>query len=165
VAGVLYLIAVLTAVFAEFFAPGKLGIAAAIVVPTSCYAVVTLLLYSIIKTVNRSLALLALSFGLVGLAFEALRLQPRGVNVGMTCHGFYCLLIGYLMFKSRFLPRILGALMALAGAVWLIYLFPVFASRISPYNSAVGLFGEAVPMLWLLVMGVNAQAWEQEEQR
>ena len=156
-AGVLYLIAVLTAVFAEFVAPGRLGVAVAIVIPIACYAGVTLLLYSILKPVNRGIAATALVFGLVGLGFEAFQLKPRGVNVGMTCHGIFCLLTGYLMFKSGFLPRVLGVLMAIAGLVWLIYLTPSIAKSLSPWNSAIGLLAEALPMLWLLVMGVRSE--------
>jgi hypothetical protein len=156
IAGVLYMVAVLAAVFAEFIVPGRLGIAA-IVVPVSCYAAVMLLLYVIFERVSRSLAVPAMLFGLVGLAFEAFRLQPGGVNAGMACHGFYCLLIGLLIFKSTFLPRILGAFMVLAGLIWLIYLAPALANRLAPYNSAFGLLGEAAPMLWLLVMGVNTK--------
>ena len=158
-AGVLYLLAVITAVFAEFIVPGRLGIAA-VVIPISCYLGVTLLLYSIFKQVNRSLALLAVIFGLVGLAFEALQLKPGGVNIGMIFHGCYCLLIGSLIFRSSFLPRALGALMAFAGLIWLIYLAPPLANYLSPYNTVFGLLGEALPMLWLLVMGVNAQRWK-----
>jgi hypothetical protein len=160
IAGALYLLSVLTAVFAEFFARGRLGIAA-VVIPISCYVAVTLLLYVIFKPVNRSLSLIAVLSGLVGLTFEALQLQPRGVNIGMAFHGLYCLLIGYLIFRSTFLPRILGALMAFAGLVWLIYLSPPLANSISPYNTAFGLLGEALPMLWLLVMGVNIQRWRE----
>jgi hypothetical protein len=41
-----------------------------------------------------------------------------------------------------------------AGLVWVIYLSPSVANYLSPYNTAAGILGEALPMLWLLVMGV-----------
>lgn len=160
IAGVLYLLSVLTAVFAEFFSRRNLGLAA-VFIPVLCYVVVMLLLYGIFEPVNRSLSLLGVSFGLVGLAFEALRLQPAGVNTGMIFHGLYCLLFGYLIFKSTFLPRILGVPMAFAGVVWLIDLVPLLARHLSPYNTAFGLLGEASPMLWLLAMGVNVERWKE----
>jgi len=155
------LLGVLTAVFAEFVVRGSLGFAA-VFIPVSCYIAVTLLLYGIFKPVDRSLSLLAASFNLVGLTFEALQLQPRAVNIGMVFHGFYCLLIGYLILRSTLLPRILGALMAFAGLVWPIYLLPPVANYLSPYNSASGLLGEGSPMLWLLVIGVNVQRWKEQ---
>ena len=102
----------------------------------------TLLLYHIFKPVSRSLSLLAAFFSLVGLSFEALRWQPRGVNVAIVSVGFYCLLIGYLIFQSAFLPRILGALMAFAGLGWLTYVSTQLANYVSPYNVASGLVGK-----------------------
>lgn len=161
-AGVLYLASVLTAVFAEFFAPGKLGIAA-VVIPVFCYAVVTLLLYSIFRIVNARVALLAMLFSLSGLALEALEWQPPGINAAVVLHGVFCLLTGWLIFKSTFLPRILAALMAIAGVIWLIYLAPSLADSIAPYNTLFGLLGEGLPMLWLLVMGVNAPRWQEQD--
>jgi hypothetical protein len=158
IAGALYLVAVVTAVCAEFIFPGRIAAAAAVAIPVTCYAAVTLLLYRIFKPVSSRIALLAVLSGLVGLAFEALQLH-LGINLGMAFHGLYCLLIGYLMFKSTFLPRVLGISMAFAGLVWLIYLLPSLAHRLSPYNSAVGLLGEALPMLWLLIMAINVQHW------
>jgi hypothetical protein len=77
-------------------------------------------------------------------------------------HGFYCLLIGYLIWRSAFLPRILGALVGFAGFAWLTFLSPRLANDLSPYNLASGLFGEASLMLWLLVMGVNLQRWKEK---
>jgi Domain of unknown function (DUF4386) len=148
-----------TAIFGEFIVPGRLGIAA-VVVPVACYMAVTLLLYAIFKPVNRSLSLLAAVFGFVGLTFEALQLQPRGVNVGMVLHALFCLVIGYVILRSTFVPRILGMLMSVAGLTWLIYLSPSLAHVISPYNTAIGLLAEASPMLWLLVMGVDAGRWK-----
>jgi hypothetical protein len=109
--------------------------------------VVTLLLYDLFKAVNRGLSLLAAFFNLVGLTFEALRLQPHGVNFALVFNRFYCLLMGYLIFRSIFLPRILGAPMAFAGLGWLTFLSPPFANYLSPYNLASGLLGEGSLML------------------
>jgi Domain of unknown function (DUF4386) len=161
-AGVFYLLSVFVAVVAEFFFRGRLGFLAAVLFPVACYVVVTLLLYAIFEPVSRSVALLAAVANLAGLTFEALEWQPRGVNIAMQFHALYCLLIGYLIFRSAFMPRILGALMALAGLVWVIYLSPPLAKYLFAYKTAVGLLGEALPMLWLLVMGVNAQRWREQ---
>lgn len=107
--------------------------------------------------------MLAAFFNFVGLTFEALRLNPRGVDVALVFTGFYCLLIGYLMFRSTFVPRILGALMAFAGLGWLTYLSNPLVSYLSPYNLACALLAEASVFLWLLVMGVNAPKWQESK--
>jgi hypothetical protein len=106
--------------------------------------------------------LLAVFFAFVGLTFEALRVQPRGLNIALVFHGFYCLLIGYLIFRSTFLPRILGPLMALAGLGWLTYLSNPLVNYLSPYNLASGLLGDVSLFLWLLVRGVNVQRWKEQ---
>jgi Domain of unknown function (DUF4386) len=114
--------------------------------------VMTLLPYGVFKPVNRHLSLRAVVFGVVGLAFEALRLQPRGVNLAIVFAGFHCLLIGFLIFRATFLPRALGALMVLAGLAWL---SNPLVEHLSPYNLAVGALAELSVFLWLLVMGLN----------
>jgi len=123
---------------------------------------VTLLLYDIFKPVNRGLSLLAASFNFAGLTFGALRWNPRGVDITVVFNGFYCLLIGYLIFRSTFLPRILSAMMAIAGLGWLTYLSPPLANYLSPYNLALGILGQESVMLWLLAMGVNEQRWKEQ---
>ena len=72
------------------------------------------------------------------------------------------MLIGYLIFRSTFLPRILGVLMAFAGLGWLTFLSTSLANYLSPYNLACGLLGDASVFLWLLVMGVNVQRWKEQ---
>jgi Domain of unknown function (DUF4386) len=75
---------------------------------------------------------------------------------------FWVLLLGYLVFKSGFLPRILGVLLMLAGLCYtvsavLFFLFPNFDAMI------LGLFafiGESLFYLWLLIKGVNVEACE-----
>jgi hypothetical protein len=159
IAGVFYLLAVLTAVFGETFAQGSLAIAAGLVA-VSCFVVVTLLLYDVFRAVSRRVALLAAFFNLVAMSFEALRWNPRGVDVAMGFHGLYCLLIGYLVFKSAGLPRTLGVLMALAGLAWITFLMPSLANFLSPYNVTCGFVGEGSLMLWLLVTGISHRPWK-----
>ena len=159
-AGALYFFSLLTAVFGEFVR-GRLGYAAGLIAISGMFAM-TLLFYDIFKPVNRSLSLLAAFFSLVCLTFEALRLHPKGVNIALVFTGFYCLLIGYLIFRSTFLPRILGALMAIGGLGWLTYVSTPLANYLSPYNTASGLLGEGSVFLWLLVMGVNVQRWKEQ---
>jgi hypothetical protein len=76
--------------------------------------------------------------------------------------GFYCILIGYLIFRSTFLPRILGALMAFGGLGWLTFLSPPLANHLFPYNLVPGILGEGALTLWLLVMGVNVERWREQ---
>ena len=69
--------------------------------------------------------------------------------------GPYCLMLGYLIFRSTFLPRILGVLMALAGFAglgWLTFLSPL-ANYLSTYLKVLGFLAEASLMLWLIGEG------------
>ena len=160
ITGVLSLLNLLAAVFGEFFVR-RLEFAGDLIA-VSCMVAVTLLLYDIFKPVNRGLSLPAVFINLVGLTFGALRWNPRGVDITVVFGGFFCLLIGYLIFRSTFLPRILGALMAVAGLGWLTFLSPPLARHLSPYNLALGILGQESVMLWLLVMGVNVQRWKEQ---
>jgi hypothetical protein len=89
------------------------------------------------------------------LALMLLGLYSQAYNIGFVFFGFYCLLIGYLIFRSTFLPRVIGVLMAFAGLAWLTFLSPPLANYLSPYNLAAGVLGEGSLSLWFLVMGVN----------
>ena len=157
-AGVFYLLAVLSAAFTESFVRGRLLYAAGLV-PVASFAVVTLLLCQLLKPVNRNLAWLAALFNLFGLTLEAFEWHFRGVNIALVFHGLYCLLVGYLVFRSAFLPRIFGVLMAAGGLAWLTDLSIPLTDHLSPYNVMAGFLGEGLPMLWLLVIGVNVQCW------
>jgi hypothetical protein len=89
-------------------------------------------------------------------------LYAQAYNISLVFFGFYCLLIGYLIFRSTYLPRILGVLMGFAGLGWLTFLSPPLAKYLYPYILAPGIFGEGSLTLWLLVMGVNAQRWNEQ---
>ena len=99
---------------------------------------------------------------LQALALLFLELHGQGVNICFVFFGVYCLLIGYLILRSTFLPRILGALMAFAGLGWLTFLSPPIANYLSTYIVVLGFLAELALMLWLLVMGVNVQRWKEQ---
>ena len=165
IAGVLFLLLVLTAALTEFFARGRLSSTADLaagIIEVSCMIAVTLLFYDIFRPVNKRLSLLAAISNLVGLTLELFQFLPHGVNIGLGFHGFYWILIGYLIFRSTFLPRILGALMAIAGLCWLTYLSPPLANYLSPYILASVLLVEGFAFLWLLLFGLNEQRWKEQ---
>jgi Domain of unknown function (DUF4386) len=164
ITGVIYLLYFLTAVSAEAFIGRGRPVAfdAVDLIAYAFYIAVTLRFYSMFKPVNRNLSLLAAFFSLVGCANDVLslfHLAPYKIN-SLTFFGPYCLLIGYLIFRSTFLPRILGVLMAFAGLGWLIFLSPL-AIPLSTYLKILGFLAEASLMLWLIVKGVNVERWKE----
>jgi hypothetical protein len=161
IAGVFYLLTFVTGTWAFVSVNNRL---VANLIATGSYVAVTMLFYNIFKPVNRSLSLLAAFFSLVGLVIGTLsmfHLAPFHIN-NLVFFGVYCLLIGYLIFRSTFLPRILGGLMAFGGLGWLTFLSPPLARYLSPYNFAPGMIGEAALTLWLLVFGVNPERWNEQ---
>jgi hypothetical protein len=98
---------------------------------------------------------------LQSLALVFLNLYRQLFNMSFVFFGCYCLLIGYLILRSTFLPRFLGGGMIIAGLGWLTYLWPPLTHLVSPYIVAVGL-GEMALVAWLLVAGVNAERWKEQ---
>ena len=221
IAGVLYVMIIVLAVFAPFaVAPsglmrgdvvataGKilaskslysLGGAAELIV-NACDIGVALIFYELLKPVSRELSLFAVFFRLVfaaiasanvlnhfaplllmsgadyltafnpdqlrALAVTFIRLHTIGFDIALVFFGFHCVAVGYLFFRSTFFPRILGALLAIAGFGYLINSFasfvsPAFAAHLFHYTLVLGV-GEILLPLWLLVIGVNAQRWKEQ---
>ena len=129
---------------------------------TVCYLVVTFLFYVLFKPVSGSLSLLAALFSLGGCVDMSLGLLHLDSSVNpLLFFGPFCLLIGYLIFRSSFLPRILGVLMAVAGLGWLAFLIPAVPHYLSVAIEVFGFLAELSLCLWLLVMGVNVEQWKQ----
>ena len=99
------------------------------------------------------------------LAMMFVKLNAQAFYVYLVFFGLWCVMIGYLIFRSTFMPRILGVMEAFAGLCWLTFLWPPFAHYLSPYNQALAGLGEISLMLWLLVMGVNADRWKEQAGR
>jgi len=96
------------------------------------------------------------------LALVAIKLYNPIYAIALAFFGCYDLLIGYLTFKSTFLPRPIGVLMGIAGLGWLTFFIPPIAAYLLPYNLIAGLIGEGSLILLLLVKSVNAQKWQEQ---
>jgi Domain of unknown function (DUF4386) len=99
-------------------------------------------------------------------SYLSLQLFDYGFGMALVFFGFYCLSIGYLIFKSTFLPRVIGALLMVEGPCYLInsfasFLAPAFAARVFPFLM-VSAVAEILLCLWLLVMGVNVERWNEQ---
>jgi hypothetical protein len=100
------------------------------------------------------------------LANLALRSHDIAFNIALIFFGFTCLVNGYLIFRSGYLPKFVGMLMQLAGLSYLTACFaalfaPAFADLISPAILLPPLIGESSFCLWLLVKGVNIAKWKE----
>jgi hypothetical protein len=220
IAGVLYLIVIVTAGFAEGFVRDRLVIdsnaaatannllmheslyrlgGAADIVNLVCDTALALLFYELLRPVSRSLALLAAFFRLVHvailgvstlfhfwalmllrsahdgaalgpgelqqLAVLSLKLHGQGYNLCLVFFGLACVITGYLIYKSTFLPRVLGALLALVGLLYVFnsfanFLTPVAARYLFPWLLLPGFPVELALALWLLLKGVDAARWK-----
>lgn len=98
---------------------------------------------------------------LQALALMLLKLNVQAYDIGLVFFGFWCVLIGYLIFRSTFLPRMIGALEVLAGLGYLTLLWQPLAHYLYPYNLVLAGPGEISLLLWLLVKGVNVRKWRE----
>jgi Domain of unknown function (DUF4386) len=99
---------------------------------------------------------------LQAMALVFIKLNVQATYIYLVFFGMFNLSIGYLIFKSAFLPRILGLLMALSGLGWLTFLSPPLANQLLTYIEVLGILAEASLMLWLLVKGVNVERWKEQ---
>jgi hypothetical protein len=124
-----------------------------------------------INELTQFAALLLLSGADYLTAFEAdqlhaqvmffLDLHGYGISIAQIFWGLWLFPLGYLVFKSGFLPRILGILLMIGCFGYLIdsvtfFLFPNFDVTISQFT----FIGELLLPLWLLIKGVNVEQWE-----
>ena len=104
---------------------------------------------------------------LQALAGVFFRLRTIGLDIALVFFGFHCIILGYLVLRSSFFPRVLGFLMAIGG---LGYIANIFAS-VLPHDMAVRIFpyimlpagaAELLLSLWLVVIGVNTAKWQKQ---
>ncbi len=196
VAGALYLSLLPLGLFGVLFSgpSSRLGIVSALLVQIVNIFVV-LLLYQLLKPVNKNMAALMVIFLLLGVpiamlnelnqfavlilssgadylkVFTAgqlhalvlffLHLHDLGINIAGIFWGLWLFPMGYLVFKSGFLPRMLGILLMIGCAGYLIQSFATFLIPDFQVNIALFTFwGEVLFPLWLVMRGVNVEQWK-----
>jgi hypothetical protein len=159
----------------------------------------SVLLYTLLKVVNRGLALTVLVLDVISnavsssgsillfaplmllqgddylsvltpaqlssLALLSIKLYESAYAISLGLFSGSCLLTGYLIFRSTFLPRTIGVLLALAGICYLLNTVVVlspkgFADYLFPWIFLPILVCEGVLALWLLIAGVNSAQWD-----
>jgi len=157
-----------------------------------------LVLYKLLKPVNKNHALLMVIFILIGAPIAMLNelnrlitllllsgadyltvftadqlqalvplfldLHEQGITIAGIFWSLWLFPMGYLAFKSGYIPRILGVLLIIAGFGYLIdsfavFLLPNFYATISQFILFTT-YGELLFPLWLLIKGVNVEQWE-----
>jgi hypothetical protein len=104
---------------------------------------------------------------LQAMALLSLKAHSVGFGIALIFFGFCCLVLGYLIFRSGFFPKLLGILMAIAGACYLVLSFavilsPPIAGALFLWVAVPALIGELSLALWLTVKGVNVPKWEEK---
>ena len=164
VANVVYI--ALTALFYRLFVPVNrvLSLLAAFVSLVGCTVQIFAGLLQVAPLIVLRDAHLATAFRpeqLQAAALLALTLYSQTFPISLVLFAFYDLLLGYLIFRSTFLPRILGVLMMVAGAGWAIFLWPPLALKLSLVILPVGGLAEVLLMLWLLGKGIDVSRWRE----
>jgi hypothetical protein len=83
--------------------------------------------------------------------FKAFRVEG---SFGLIIFGIYLILLGYLIYKASYVPKIFGLILILAGLSWVVdnlstFLFP----ELNTQYLFIFTMGELIFMLWLLIKG------------
>jgi len=103
---------------------------------------------------------------------QALAYLPGDLaSINYTIHtaffGLDIIIFAYLVLRSTFLPRTIAVLLAIDGLAYLIYSFtdilvPAAAANLVPWIQLPALIGEGSLCLWLLVVGLNVDKWNEQ---
>ncbi len=167
VAGALWLVVILASVSSLAVQSTQPRIAfAALEFGAVCYLGVTVLLYVLFKPVDGTLALFAAACGVIGLTSGGDTSPTHAPSesaflVEMVFFGFQILTTGFLITRSTLIPRVLGFLLMLGGASYIINSFTNFVApdvgrHLMPFIVPIAILGEGALTLWLLVKGVKA---------
>ncbi len=97
---------------------------------------------------------------LAALSQLSLNIQGVGYAIGLVFFGFYCLFVGYVIYKSKMVPKLIGILYIISGIGYLMNSFTMllskgFANPVFAYLAIPIFIGELSFCLWLLIKGID----------
>jgi hypothetical protein len=103
---------------------------------------------------------------LYGMATLAIKSHSYGYTLALLFFGFTFLFHGRLIFRSGFLPKVLGLMIQIGGACYLtnsfiFFLAPSLSGVLFPWILLPCFVAELSLALWLLFKGVNVQRWKE----
>ena len=102
------------------------------------------------------------------LAYMCLRMHSFAYTVALVFMGFGSLCLAPLVARARFLPRFIGWIYPLDGLGFVTFGFatllaPPLAARLRPLVPfGTAFVAEGAFYLWLVIRGVNAQRWHEQ---
>jgi hypothetical protein len=101
------------------------------------------------------------------LSYLAIRLFPTGFGFALLFFAGFCVLVGVLILRSQLIPRVIGAMMIVAGICYVVntlalILSPALSDLIFPGILLPVLLAELSLALWLVVRGVKPEPLELE---
>jgi len=99
------------------------------------------------------------------IAYQSVIAHAHAFGLALIFFGVEIVIVGHLIRRSGYFPKAVGTLMQLAGLCYLINSFsmilaPPLQDRLFPFILLPSLVGEATFCLWLLIKGIDVQAWE-----
>ena len=103
---------------------------------------------------------------LQALAYVSIKSHAYGFGNGLIYFGCACLISGYLIFKSGYIPKIIGVMMQIAGLCYLVNSFalivaPTFSDKLFPFVLLPAFVAEISLCLWLIIKGVKLSKWKE----
>ncbi len=100
------------------------------------------------------------------MAMLSVRSHTLGFGIALIFFGLECVILGYLISRSRYMPRSIGVLMQIAGVCYVINSFalllsPLLSSRLFPAILLPSLIAELSLAVWLVLKGVRPERWGQ----
>lgn len=221
-AGVLYLVITAAAILAHIYVPSiivvpgdaaatannmtesaalfRLGTVGGELVVLLSEVILAVVLYVLLKPVNKTLSLIAAASRLVmttihginlinyffamllvsgtsylsvfsreqaqSLAMLFLEAHGYGFTIGIAFLTLHVFVLGYLIFKSGYFPKVLGVLFIAAGVGYLVdsfalLLLPAYETTPGVIAAVIAIAEIAFPV-WLLIKGVNKEGWEKQ---
>jgi hypothetical protein len=159
--GFIYLLYFVSAILAEgLIGSGHSIVGKAIeIISYLWYGVLTFVLCRLFLSVSVGLVNTAIAFSLIGCVLGILQVMhvPLVRIDPLVFFAIFCLLLGYLIYRSDLLPKVLGVLLALAGLGWLVFSL-THPLAIAMYIQGFGIIAEFALMLWLLIFGLRRPA-------